>query len=112
MSIIDVSGIDQRKSQLCLSCLECCKWLRFDCAAKDAEQAEAMRTFYTTRGCDVRLVKISEMTLVVVNVPIHCPHLTASGCNIYSRRPPACKNYDGRKDLMMQDICKWKELED
>lgn len=112
MSTIDVSELEKRKSELCLSCMECCKWLRFDCMAKDKRQATLMAEFYKTRGCDVKLNKISQMYTVIVNVPVKCPYLTEKGCSIYENRPNACRNYDGRKDVMIADKCKWNELEE
>jgi Fe-S-cluster containining protein len=70
-----------------------------------------MADFYTTRGCETKIVKVGNMRIVLVNAPVVCPHLKESGCDIYKRRPNACRNYDGRKDITMADKCKWKELD-
>jgi len=46
-------------------------------------------------------------------IPYQCPELMPlHGCLIYEDRPLVCKQYDGRKDLIMKGVCKWEELED
>ena len=110
MSKIDSSELFARKSELCLSCLECCKWLRFDCGGRTEKEAKAMSNFYTVRGCQTKIVQLVDYYLLVVLVPTICPFLSQKGCSRYDTRPPACRHYDGRKDIMISDVCKWKEL--
>jgi len=115
MSKIDVSDLEKEKSRLCLSCLECCKWLRFDCGIEERfmGQVEEMTAFYQMRGCRTRVVRdVKGVYLLCVLIPQTCKYLTPKGCRIYPNRPDACKRYDGTKDIMMADLCKWRKLKE
>lgn len=110
-SIIDVSALDKKRQEACVSCLECCKWLRFDCGIKDESQLKEMADWYLMRGCRVRAFLMSDKTWVLcVMVSQQCKHLAIGGCTVYKNRPDACARYDGLKDPMMKDICKWKDI--
>ena len=95
-----------KKQELCLKCKECCKII----AVRAGINPENERTvdFYTTRGCRV----LTTEQLPIVLVPYPCPYLTEEGCKIYTTRPLACKEYDGRLDPIMRHICLWNELEE
>lgn len=80
------------KSQICISCNECCKFMTFS-LPKDFVQAH--RTFYEHRGCQL----FDEGDTVAVRVPSVCPQLSANGiCKVYPFRSEACRLYDGRDD--------------
>jgi Fe-S-cluster containining protein len=97
------------KSDLCLECLECCKWLVYPLPVrKDQPQDVVDRTkhFYETRGCETMLYK--NRFLIKIFSP--CQHLTPRGCAIYDDRPLLCKNYDGRDSPISKDDCLWLVL--
>ena len=107
MSKIDVNAL---KQHLCLQCLECCRWLRFDCFLGDKSLVNDSVIFYSTRGCKVKVVDHSQGNILCLLVPSICGHLTDSGCDIYGSRPAACRRYSGLDDTMLKDSCKWSEL--
>ena len=93
------------KQRLCLECLECCKVVAVRAAINPSNKRT--REFYEARGC--RIIPTEQLPLVVIPYP--CPHLTSSGCNIYDKRPLACRLYDGREDPIMSRICLWGKVE-
>ena len=99
-------SLEKEKSDLCLTCLACCKALAIPTpyVYSNAEFKE----FYRVRGCGIVPVTGEEFSLVWLRIA--CPHLTIEGCDIYEDRPEWCKKYDGRLDPLMKDICKWEEL--
>jgi len=99
-------ALERRKQDLCLICMECCKWIGFPCAKVFA--TPSFYNFYQTRGCKI----IERGSFVIVALPNRCPYLSDNGCVIYERRPTNCRNYDGRKDPIVSDKCLWKDLED
>jgi len=100
-----MNDIEKKKSELCMSCLECCKWIIFTVPySVNAFQ------YYMARGC--RVMDVGRSRYIQVLVPSICPQLNEIfGCAIYENRPEACRLYDGRKDPFLKDICKWSELE-
>ena len=96
---------DERKSELCLRCLECCKVLTFGFLYN-----EEMEGFYRTRGCLTH--KVEDM--LFVEVDSWCQHLSFLGCTIYAERPESCRVYDGRRHPVLKDRCLWgkEECED
>ena len=99
---------EERKSELCLECLECCKSLTFMFGSEKRDAVSKMTMeFYATRGCTVH--NIEEMFFV--EVPNKCPHLSAFGCAIYAERPMACRLYDGRKHPVIRQRCLWMKEE-
>lgn len=64
------------------------------------------------RDCKILIADRNKMSIVTVGVPRTCLHLSPAGCNIYDLRPKTCRDYDGRKDILLKDICKWKELKE
>jgi Fe-S-cluster containining protein len=91
----------ERKSELCLKCLECCKWIGVVSAIDPNNYFE--RSFYEIRGCKT-FVKDGHL---IVIIPFKCHHLTEKGCDIYEKRPLYCKEYDGREDPFMKSKCLW-----
>ena len=95
-------------SETCLSCLECCKYLRFDYTVRQPEIKAELELFYTVRGCSVTTVKNQgrpDWSLYIL-VPSVCPHLTSLGCAIYEHRPRSCRAYDGLNDITIRHLCK------
>ena len=88
-------------SKLCLQCLACCKILAIP---TDRFLISDIK-FYEARGCKLTMLE-GKFHIVM---PYHCPHLTPQGCDIYDARPLACRNYDGREDSLMEDVCLWRE---
>lgn len=90
-------------SKICISCNECCKWITFIIPKMIAKKYE---DYYKARGCQI----IYQGWEVAILVPSKCPHLDRDGtCKIYKSRPQACKDYDGRKDPYLNDLCKLKD---
>lgn len=90
------------EQRVCVGCQECCRYLTFIVSEDIIKQYSEI---YTTRGCKIRSVKYSKSSYSL-RVPSLCPHLQDWGCDIYEQRPLHCKEYDGRYDPMMQDLCK------
>ena len=86
---------------LCLQCLACCKILAIPIDRFLVSDIE----FYEARGC--RFVMLEGKFHIVIPYP--CPHLIPQGCDSYDERPQACKDYDGRKDILVKDECLWRE---
>lgn len=104
-------SIEARKQALCLSCMECCRWLTFVTEVATSK-INYIAPLYKMRDCKVSVLPRGDKAIVVIFVPRACHHLSPAGCAIYQTRPPACRDYDGRKDPMLKDICKWKELKE
>jgi Fe-S-cluster containining protein len=106
LSNLKGGSLAKKKSELCLKCLECCKVVMFR-ARLDPDNSRTQEFAYA-RGCS--FLKMPDGPLVVI--PFPCPNLTAEGCKIYENRPLACQTFDGRKDPLVGDKCKWHELDD
>ena len=89
---------EERKSELCLQCLECCKILLFKVTGDRLTVA-----FYKARVFKVH--KLDD--LCIVEIPEACIHLTSFGCKIYPVRPEACRGYDGSTHPIMKTKCLW-----
>jgi Fe-S-cluster containining protein len=100
------------KQRLCLECLECCHYLEFGINLPRWIDYGAISHFYETRGCKTKLVSKGKLREVFILVPYRCPHLSPTGCLIYKDRPEVCRKYDGRRDVMIAEKCKWKELKE
>lgn len=97
---------DAEKSRICISCQECCKHLVFKFPVEEWDYRKS--ALYIARGCKIKVGAIT----VDILVPSVCQHLhPRSGCAIYDTRPDICREYDGRYDIHLRDICKWKELD-
>jgi len=92
------------KSAICVSCQECCKWMTFTLNA--VYQFKEIKEYYEAHGCRVIVNKKIGQGRVSIMVPHVCPNLTEKGCAIYQRRPQFCRDYDGRDDPFLQDVCK------
>ncbi len=90
----------KKKEKLCLQCMECCKNLAVPIESISPETIE----FYIVRNCRIASILGGKRGVVI---PLPCPHLTPEGCDIYSKRPLACRQYDGTKDPLMKDKCLW-----
>ena len=95
------------QSVTCIKCNECCKWMTFTLEGLSTEQEVAKYTeYYRRRGCRA-VLKGRQLAIMV---PYMCAVLkiTAVGgmCRIYDRRPQLCREYDGRLDPHMQDLCR------
>ena len=104
------------EQRVCVGCQECCKYLTF---IVGEGVIKAYREVYEARGCVIRTIEGSTPSSIRVpsvkestsfsfalRVPSVCPHLTEHGCDIYEGRPKHCREYDGRFDPYMQDLCK------
>lgn len=107
------------KRRLCLECLECCRHLVFVVRPRPrvgqslGDCVEELERFYRVRGCEIRGLKNSwgGTETWLADVPLPCPHLTPRGCDFYDERPEVCRLYDGRRDPVMRERCRWGELE-
>jgi Fe-S-cluster containining protein len=106
LEVLKGGSLARKKSELCLKCMECCKVVMF--RARLDPDNERTREFAHARGCS--FLKMPDGPLVVI--PFPCPNLTTEGCKIYEHRPVACQTFDGRKDPLVGDKCKWHELDD
>ncbi len=90
------------KQRLCLSCMECCRYLGFKTVSLGKESKELLR---------IRGVKVFDCgnNKSFLAIPSVCPELSLGGCKIYEKRPAACRNHDGRNDPMVD--CLWKVLD-
>ena len=100
-----------KQQELCLSCMECCRWLTF-ITEVPKDKVNYMTPLYKMRDCKVTVMPRGGKAVVVILVPKTCHHLSPIGCAIYQTRPQACRDYDGRRDPVLKDICKWNELEE
>ena len=101
-----MSSIEKKKSQLCVSCQECCKYLVFIMDKKTLTIDHQI--LYEARDCEI-LYTNDQVHILLTSV---CNHLRSSGCNIYDTRPKLCQVYDGRRDVFFKDRCRWNELEE
>lgn len=96
-------GLDEnKKSKLCLQCMECCKILAVPIELKYIHPESI--AFYVARGCWIAPLSGGRLGIVV---PFPCPHLTPEGCDMYENRPQECRDYDGTRDPLMSDKCLW-----
>jgi len=86
-------------SDVCLRCMECCKWNGFIVTVENVEDALQM---YQWRGCEVKQIEGNKIFMIA---PMKCRHLTGFGCSIYHTRPRWCRQYDGRTDPALRDKC-------
>jgi len=89
------------EQKVCMKCQECCRWLTF---ILSAETAITLQEFYEVRGCKIKDVPGNPKAKAVM-VPTICPNITPWGCDIYQRRPRACRDYDGRDDPFIGEKC-------
>jgi Fe-S-cluster containining protein len=105
---------EKKKQELCIACQECCKCAAINIGYVPHANLKDLEEFYETRG--FRLVpnlSVSAIQYLVVIPNARCKYLDDKrGCTIYPKRPLACKLYDGTRDPVVGNKCKWKELED
>ena len=89
------------EQRVCVGCQACCCYLTFIVSEEIIKQYSEI---YTARGCKITSMKGNKS--YALRVPSVCPHLQDWGCDIYEDRPQHCRDYDGRYDPMMQDLCK------
>lgn len=94
-----------QNEMICIGCQECCKWVSFTITFYNQKQKDDLVEFYTARGFKINKHHI-RTDCIEVMIKSECPKLTKYGCRIYSKRPEACRQYDGRKDPLMMDYCK------
>ena len=100
------------KQQLCLDCLECCKYLEFTLKLPNLDTTNELIPFYGAHGCRTKKEFHGTWWELNVLVPCRCKYLTATGCSNYENRSKVCRLYDGRKDPFISDKCKWNELKE
>lgn len=102
----------------CIECSECCEWVTFIIPQPSGIQLTTERSsflknalveFYEARGCKIKDAIGDNMAVMVPSV---CPHLSVKGCDIYDKRPDLCRQYDGRLDRYMKDVCRLDEMEE
>jgi Fe-S-cluster containining protein len=104
----DSFGLDEAKTYLCTQCHECCKWITIQTYLKDIHPQMEFVKFYVEAR---KLTMMKTPRGVHLSIPHTCPHLIPGiGCDIYETRPASCRQYDGRIDFLLKDICKWKLL--
>jgi len=98
--------IDKNRSDLCLSCLACCKTLRIPYAGDVSIESVS---FYKARG--IKLVEVMEggRRRIYAILDHICPKLTEMGCSIYPVRPRSCRLFDGSKDWQTSKVCAWNK---
>lgn len=89
-----------KKKKLCLQCQACCRLVYIPTKLPDKRD----EPFYKARG--IKFIKVKGTLHAAI--PSRCPNLTVAGCAIYNNRPDACKDYDGREDPLLKDICLWR----
>jgi len=97
--------LEELKQSLCLSCMECCKTIivpTFYSIATDRQTID----LFEMRGIEVKRGVAGPVLLI----PCSCQYLSDDGCRIYDSRPDVCKDYDGRKVRVMEDVCKWHRI--
>lgn len=97
---------NESNSQICIACQACCRVLTFERPPMEKRTLD----FYRARGCKIFPVKYTgqdnlQYDIHAIMVPTICPHLTMGGCDIWDARPQACRDYDGREDPYLQDVC-------
>ncbi len=91
------------KSDLCLACGRCCKVLILYAPRPDFLHEPQAEEFFKARG--VTIIEKGQRWYKV-GVPSVCPHLgDDNACDIYETRPQGCREYDGRKDPIVE--CDW-----
>ena len=98
-----INPLTAEDQKICLSCMECCKWLGFVITPTGEQNIDELIQMYRWRGCEVKHVIDNQIFLVA---PSKCQHLTVLGCSIYHTRPAWCRRYDGRTDPALADKCK------
>lgn len=93
-------------SEICLSCMECCRQIYTPMPWVETDELMRMKEFYKARGA-TKVVQINGRFWAVW--PWKCPHLTKIGCDIYEKRPLVCREYDGSTDPLMKKTCKLPE---
>lgn len=90
-----------KRQELCLSCLECCKWIEISTTYPDTVE---IREFFTVRGWKV----VTRGKVLHIYTYHPCPHLTDRGCDMYETRPIVCRMYNGLADnQILEYTCKW-----
>jgi Fe-S-cluster containining protein len=76
---------------------------------RDEDVNQTSLKYYRVRGLKhVVLKTVSGDQLVMLMIPLPCPHLTKDNlCDCYANRPEICRKYDGAKDPTCE--CKKKE---
>ena len=97
--------LTKEHQKICVECQECCRWMTFTLNVLEAKRRQKFIEFYKARGCTIK----SNSGDVVVMIPHICPHLKEDGCDVYERRPIACREYDGRHDPHLKYKCKLPE---
>lgn len=95
---------DPRRHELCMGCMNCCKYMAFQTFNPTKEQLH----FYQTRGFEV----VDEgRGWKALKFMAPCPHLDAEqGCLIYENRPQLCRDFDGRNTNTLKGECAWETL--
>jgi Fe-S-cluster containining protein len=100
-----------KNSIICVKCNECCKWMTFTLRPETKRLMDKYTEFYKARSCKVKQAvggaDGNPAYVLTVMVPYMCGHLNlvTGMCDVYDRRPQLCREYDGRWDPDMQDIC-------
>jgi Fe-S-cluster containining protein len=94
---------EEKKSELCLKCLYCCKSLYIPLPVN----IDYIRFYRDVRGIQLKFFNFEPW--LIVEHP--CQHLTPKGCSIYKTRPNACSVFDGRKDMFYPEKCLWTQEE-
>jgi Fe-S-cluster containining protein len=93
---------------ICIRCQECCKWMTF--TLDGGRQRDQLIEYYEKHGCRVVTEEKIGWSKVQVMIPYQCPNLTEKGCAIYTQRPQFCREYDGRNDPLLRDVCKLPKM--
>ena len=103
----DMKKTKSRKQKLCIECKKCCRYVGvythpdfYDCSL------EEVRKFYEMRGFTVQ----KDSGAILLTIPFPCPHLAPDGCDIYEKRPLACRKYNGMEDFGHE--CLWSRLKE
>ncbi len=94
---------DLTDSEICLSCQVCCSRIVTPMPWGNPADLLRMKEWYKARGCKKVMMILGTLWAVW---DWKCPHLTKIGCDMYEKRPAVCREYDGRDDPLMKDICK------
>ena len=92
---------EKTNNQKCIECQACCKYISFHFPKKG--DLYLYQEFANIRNAEYVKVKNGN---VYFRFPSLCRYLKEDGCSIYNMRPQICKNYDGRFDPAMEDLCK------
>lgn len=96
---------EEVKSKICLECGNCCKsmvvWFPAPLGA-----APQVIEWMEARGIK-RVPEMDRGSFMAGSLQNTCPHLKEGNvCDIYDKRPAACRKYDGRTDPSV--VCYWK----